>query len=305
MTLPSPAPAPQTRSVLRTLGSVRATLGEGLCWSPRDQAIWWVDILEQRLYRETLASGAHHAWEFDSTISAVAERAARPGLAVTLRHGLALFDPQTKAVTPLHEPEPDRAGNRFNDGKCDARGRFWGGTMDYDVRAATGAYYRFDAHGQAERVLDPRWIVTNGPTWTRDGRTMFINDTVHRRVVACEFDMETGAVGAQRDWLVLAEDDGHPDGITTDAAGRIWIAHWGGACVTCHDPATAAELARIALPTDHITNVAFGGPDMTTLFVSSAKFELGDAQLAAQPLAGALFAVETDAVGLAANTYAG
>ena len=134
---------------------------------------------------------------------------------------------------------------------------------------------------------------------------MFVNDTVHRRVVAYAFDADTGAVGASREWLVLPPADGHPDGMTTDAAGRIWIAHWGGACVTCHDPATAAELARIALPTDHITNVAFGGADMTTLFISSAKFELADAQLAAQPLAGALFAVETDALGLAANLFAG
>jgi len=295
---------PRILSQPRVVGDARATLGEGLCWSPSSQALWWVDILEQRLYRDTLG-GAHDAWSFDETISAVAERAGGAGLAVTLRRGLALFDPASRALVRLDEPEREREGNRFNDGKCDARGRFWGGTMDFAVRAPTGALYRFDAEGRAQRAIDLGWIVTNGPTWTQDGRTMLVNDTVQRRVVAYAFDAATGAVGASREWLVLPQADGHPDGMTTDAAGRIWIAHWGGACVTCHDPATAAELARIALPTDHITNVAFGGADMTTLFISSAKFELADAQLAAQPLAGALFAVETDALGLAANLFAG
>jgi sugar lactone lactonase YvrE len=301
----SPSAAPAILSEPRAIGPARATLGEGLCWSARDQALWWVDILEHRLHRDHAASGAHDTWPFDETVSAVAERADRPGLAITLRRGLATFDPATRELVRLHEPEREREGNRFNDGKCDARGRFWGGTMDFAASARTGALYCFDAAGQATRAIDLGWRVTNGPTWTRDGRTMLVNDTVQRRVVAYAFDPVTGAIGASREWLTFAAADGHPDGMTTDAAGRIWIAHWGGACVTCHDPDTALELARIALPTDHITNVAFGGPHLTTLFISSARAELSDAQRAAQPLAGALFAVETDAVGLEPHRFAG
>ena len=303
MTLSSAAPA--ILSVPRVVSDVRATLGEGLCWSPREQALYSVDILEHRLYRDAPARGGHREWRFDETISAVAERSTAPGLAVTLQRGLALFDPESGTLERRDEPEPDRPGNRFNDGKCDTRGRFWGGTMDFAVQAATGALYRFDAEGHATRAIDLGWIVTNGPTWTLDGRTMFVNDTVHRRIVAYAFDPGTGAAGAPREWLTLAAADGHPDGMTTDAAGRLWIAHWGGSCVTCHDPQSAAELARIELPTAHITNVAFGGPEMKTLFISSARFDLSATQLEAQPLAGALFAVDTDATGLMANLFAG
>ena len=103
----------------------------------------------------------------------------------------------------------------------------------------------------------------------------------------------------------LPRDDGYPDGMTTDRDGRLWIAHWGGGCVTCHAADDGRELARVELPTSNITNVAFGGPHLRTLFISSASSELSAEQRAAQPLAGALFSVETDATGLAPHRFAG
>ncbi|HSI47368.1 MAG TPA: SMP-30/gluconolactonase/LRE family protein [Ideonella sp.] len=297
--------APRLLSEPRCAWAAGATLGEGTCWSPSEQALYWVDILGQQLHRWVPATDAKQSWDFDDTISAVAERATQPGLAITLRRGLALFNPKDRALQVLDAPEPELPGNRFNDGKCDAQGRFWGGTMDFACEAPTGSLYRFDAAGQATLALQANFPVTNGPTWSRDQRTMFFNDTVHRKVMAYAFDPVTGEVGAGRVWLKFSESDGHPDGMTSDAAGRLWICHWGAACVTCHDPVTAAELLRVPLPTDHITNVAFGGPDLTTLHITSARFGLSEAQLAAQPLAGALFTVETNVTGLQPNRFAG
>jgi len=288
--------------------AAQAQLGEGLCWSPSRQAIYWVDILGERLMRQEMRSGQRSSWPLGETISAVAERADTPGLIVSLRHRIALFDPDAGTLQPLPEAEPQHPGNRFNDGKCDAQGRFWACTMDFACQAPTGALYRVTA-GQSGLTQTCAWAagfpVLNGPAWSADGRTLWLNDTARNRIHACDFDPASGEVSRPRLWLRLAKGDGYPDGMTTDAQGRLWIAHWGGACVTCHAPHDGRELARIALPVSNVTNVAFGGADLRTLFISTAATELSAQQREAQPLAGALFAVETDALGLPAHRFAG
>lgn len=317
MTLTAPSPTlspPRMLQPPRCVWDAGAALGEGALWSPRQQLLWWVDILGRRLLQYRPADGAQAQWHFAVEVSAVSECVEGlpalaghgahddPPLLLALRRGFAAFSPASGRLLPLHQPADEPAHNRFNDGKCDAEGRFWAGSMDFDCQAPTGALYRFDPDGRCTRH-DTGFAVTNGPTWSADGRTLFFNDTVAGQVLAYDVDPAAGTLSGRRPWLRFAADDGVPDGMCTDAAGRIWIAHWGGSCVSCHDPVTAAELCRIPLPATQITSCAFGGPDLCTLYITSAATGLDDAARARQPLAGGLFAVALDSPGRPAHRF--
>ena len=287
---------------VRCLWDAQAELGEGVFWSSREQAVYWVDIVGQQLYRYGFSSGRRAAWPMGQPVSSVVERDGAKGLLLTLRHSFAAFYPHASCMDILHVAEKVHPRNRFNDGKCDARGRYWAATVDYDCVRATGALYRYGGGDQCQR-MHPGYVVTNGPTWSRDGCTMYLNDTLAGRVMAFDFDPERGTIARERIWLQYAPGDGLPDGMTTDASGRIWIARWGASCVSCHHPEEGRELVRVMLPVSQPTNCVFGGPQLQTLLVTSARVGLTAGQLAQEPLAGGLFAVDTACVGMQAHAF--
>ncbi|MEN3294228.1 MAG: xylono,5-lactonase [Burkholderiales bacterium] len=279
-----------------------AALGEGPLWSVRLQALYWVDILKYRLHRYS-PSDEQRTWQFDQEISCVAERADEDGLMVTLRHGFASFNPSTEELTPLTQVEADIPTNRFNDGKCDRRGRFWAGTMDFDAQRSTGSLYRLSPDlGVAK--MDSDYQVTNGPAWSSDDRIMYHNDSVNGRVYKFDYDPESGELSHKRSFLQFSKEEGSPDGMTTDAEGGLWIAHWGAGKITRHDP-HGKVLQTITLPCSQVSSCTFGGPDLKTLYITTAAVCLSAEHLEREPQAGGLFAISLDIAGVPANPFRG
>jgi sugar lactone lactonase YvrE len=278
-------------------------LGEGPVWSGREGALYRVDIKRPRLRRYEPGTGAVRDWPLPAEVGSVALRTAG-GAVVALRTGLHLLDLGTGGTTRICDPEEDRPENRFNDGKCDRRGRFWAGTMRDDESAPDGALYRLDADRSCTRVLTGV-ICSNGIGWSPDGGTMYYTDTWTRRIDALEFDPETGELGRRS---VFARDDvpgeGVPDGLTVDAEGGVWSAKWDGWRLVRYAPDGSVDRV-VPMPVQRPTSVAFGGPDLGTLYVTSARIGLDGAALRQAPLSGGLFALDPGVRGLPEPEYAG
>lgn len=282
--------------------NAHAALGEGPLWSVRENALYWVDILGHRLHRFSISEG-QRTWQFEQEVSAIAERAEATGLVMTRRHGFAYFNPATEEMTQLTQAEPGMPANRFNDGKCDRMGRFWAGTMDFACKQPTGSLYRLDPDLRCTR-MDSDYVVTNGPAWSADYKTMYHNDSVNGRVFAFDFDLEKGELSNKRLFLQFSPEEGSPDGMTTDSEGGLWIAHWGASKVTRHAP-DGKVTRTITLPCSQITSCTFGGPALNTMFITTASDGLSPQQLEREPLAGGLFALDLDIAGVPANQFRG
>lgn len=281
----------------------QATLGEGPIWSVKKQALYWVDILDRRLHRYTPFSDERRTWKFDEEVSSLAERKEVDSLILTTRHGFAFFDPVTEKLEHIIEPESHLPNNRFNDGKCDALGRYWAGSVEYGCTEPVGSLYRLTPDLHCEK-MDCNYAVTNGPTWSSDWKTMYFNDSHLGHVYAFDFDLESGMISNKRLFLAFDPEDGSPDGMTTDSEGCLWIAHWGPGKVTRRDT-QGKVMQTIAFPCNHVSSCTFGGPEFKTLYVTSARVGLSEDELQRQPLAGSLFAVALDVAGVPANRFAG
>jgi D-xylonolactonase len=269
---------------------VAAELGEGPVWW--NGALWFTDIKQQQIHCFEPA-GRNRSWDAPSPVGFIAPRRSGHFLAGA-KSGLYDFDPGTGAFSLIREVEPQSPGNRLNDGAVDAKGRLWFGSMDDGEGAASGRLYRLDAGGLA--VMDSGYVITNGPAFSPDGRTLYHTDTLEKIIYA--FDTgEDGMLLGKRVFVRIEEGAGYPDGSVVDAEGCLWTGLFGGWAVRRYSP-QGQLLQTVRFPVANVTKIAFGGADLKTVYATTAAKGLTPSERADQPLAGSLFRFEADVPGL-------
>ena len=276
-------------------------LGEGPVWSPEEQALYWIDIKKPCLQRWHPGSGDHRVWPLPAEIGSYALRE-NGGAILAMQNGFSFFDFDAGHVDHLADPEAHLSRTRFNDGKCDRRGRFWAGTMDNDeVDFSMGSLYRMDADQAVTRIRGDVGI-SNGLGWSPDNKTMYYADSPAKCIYAYDYDIDTGRPTNER--ILLYVDKGVPDGLTVDSEGYIWNAQWGAWRVVRYAPDGSVDFI-LEMPVEKPTSCMFGGPDLKDLYVTSASIHLSEEDRAKQPHAGCVFVARSDTPGIPEPRFAG
>lgn len=221
-------------------------------------------------------------------------------LILALQGSIEELDFETGELKELVRIEQDKPDNRSNDGKCDATGRLWIGTMHVNAKLHEGALYRFD--GEVKKMLD-NISISNGICWSVDNKTMYYIDSSDYNIKAYDFDLASGDISNERVIVHIKEPDHTPDGMCIDKEGMLWVAIWGGGCVNRYNPHSGNLIGCVNVAAPNVSNCAFGGSDMNLLFITTARADLSDEQLQQYPLSGSLFYANIDVSGAGTNWF--
>jgi sugar lactone lactonase YvrE len=284
----------------RCVRQAGAQLGENPVWSIKEQALYWIDVQAGVLHRHTPPRDDNCAWQVGQEIHALAlDAQGRPLLGVDDR--LLRFDTQTRSLVEIARFADLDPACRLNDCACDQTGRLWIGSMDRKGDRPLARLYCIDAAGRVAARLDG-FTICNGPAFAANGQRLYIADSPRRMIYTMDIRPD-GSLAAKRQFVQFATDEGFPDGMTVDAQDHLWVAHYDGGKVSRFSP-NGDRVASIRLPVARVTSCTFGGEDIKTLYVTSARAGLTQEQLRRQPDAGGLFAITTDIAGRPANLCA-
>jgi sugar lactone lactonase YvrE len=291
---------------VRVAVALPSLLGESPMWHPREQVLYYCDIPGRKLHRFDPASGDVGHWDFDTEVACVAPMLGGQ-LMLGMRDGIWRFNPKTGARTRLAKPPYDPTQERFNDGKCDPQGRVWVGTI-YEPRDKPLASLHCLCAGRLIRKAEGI-TVGNGLAWSPNGRTMYWSDTKAHTIYAFDFEPHSGEISGRRVFASFPGKDagasldgygGRPDGAAVDVEGRCWVAMFEGQRLLCLSP--EGQVVRdVELPVRCATMPCFGGSDLKTLYVTTARENRPATELMMQPLAGCVLALEVDVPGLPVN----
>jgi len=277
----------------------RARLGESPLWDAEQQQLFWVDIYNHRVHQYDPATGQNRYFDTGEVVSAIAP-AGEHQLLIALRNRLALLHLDTKEITPLKEVEFSHpTETRFNDGKCDPQGRFWIGTCS-DL-TGQAALYRYDPDGSLQ-LMEQGITISNGLGWSPDGSTFYLTDSAQHTIFAYDFEASTGEIHNRRVLVDLAPETVEPDGLAVDDQGYLWSALWDGWAIARFDP-TGKEVTRIKMPVPRPTSVTFGGNNLQDLYITSASVGLSQQQIQQCHIAGDLFRLNTQSIGLPTHSF--
>jgi sugar lactone lactonase YvrE len=280
---------------IEVAGNVVSKWGEGPIWW--EGFLYYVDIEGKKVLRYDPETGDEKSWDVGRRVGTVVPRE-KGGLVIAGDDGFLFLDTDTGELIPIADPEPDKADNRFNDGKCSPDGRFFAGTISLVKKTGDARLYRLDPDLSVQEAFGPV-TNSNGIVWTEDGGTVYYIDTPRKEVLA--FDYSEGRLENVRSVVSTQNYESSPDGMAIDANGNLWIAFCHGACVSCFDPRTGEELRKIDLPCLETTACAFGGPDLTDLYVTT-----GIHKTEVEEHAGRLFVIRGLGVkGLSAHSFLG
>lgn len=298
----TPRPAADTTPGLAPVIPSSCFIGEGPVWLEKPGRLLWVDVLAPAVLVGNPDDGSYRSYPAPEVIGCIVPRR-RGGYVAATRSGFKAVDLDSGTFTALAATESDLPANRFNAGKCDRLGRFWAGSMSLAATPGKGTLWRLDPDGAAH-AMATGIHVSNGLGWSPDDKTFYHTDTPKREIYAYDFDLDTGAIANRRVFVRVPDDAGFPDGIAVDADGFVWSAQWDAWRVTRYAPDGRVDRV-VHLPVPRPGSLAFGGADLKTLFITSARARLSAAQLAEAPLSGSVFALETAVRGQPTVAFAG
>lgn len=275
-----------------------AELGEGPLWHAASRSVYFVDIRGRRVHRCAEDGSQRRSWSVPGQPGFIVP-SDEGGFVCALQDGLYRFSEASGVLTQLRAVESELAGNRFNDGFVDAKGRLWFGSMDAAEASATGSLYRMDGEGTVA-IADSGYIITNGPAASPDGCTLYHTDTLAKTVFVFKLHAD-GSLTGKRKFVEIA-GSGYPDGMAVDADGCVWIALFGGGRIERYSP-EGALMETVMFPCSNVTKLAFGGDDLRTVYATTAWKGLTPKQREHEPLAGGLFTFRTTTPGLAQHDF--